>query len=57
MKLNTNLAYLLKDLEYTVLQGNVDGEVTAVVNDSRKVCPGCLFICITGAVFDGHVYA
>ena len=57
MKLNTNLAYLLKDLEYTVLQGTVDGEVTAVVNDSRKVCPGCMFICISGAVFDGHAYA
>ena len=57
MKLNTNLAYLLKDLEYIVLQGTVDGEITAVINDSRKVCPGCMFICITGAVFDGHVYA
>ena len=57
MKLNTNLTYLLKSLEYTVLQGNVEGEVTAVVNDSRKVCPGCLFICISGAVFDGHAYA
>ena len=57
MKRNTNLAYLLKDLEYTVLQGTVEGEVTAVINDSRKVCPGCLFICISGAVFDGHVYA
>ena len=57
MKLNTNLAFLLKDLEYTVLQGSVEGEVTAVINDSRKVCPGCLFICIAGAVFDGHAYA
>ena len=57
MKLNTNLAYLLKDFEYIVLQGTVDGEITAVINDSRKVCPGCLFICISGAVFDGHVYA
>ena len=29
-------------------------EVTAVVNDTRKVVPGCLFICITGARFDAH---
>lgn len=58
MKLNTNLAYLLKDLEYTVLQGTVEGEITAVMNDSRKeIIPGCLFICVSGAVFDGHVYA
>ena len=57
MKLNTNLAYLLKDLEYTILQGSIDGEVSAVVNDSRKVCPGCLFICIPGARVDGHDFA
>ncbi len=57
MKRNTNLAYLLKDLEYTLLQGSIEGEVTAVINDSRKACPGCLFFCITGAVSDGHVYA
>ena len=29
-------------------------EITAVVYDSRKVIPGCLFICINGANFDGH---
>ena len=57
MKLNTNLAYLLKDLEYTVLQGSVDGEITAVINDSRKACPGCLFLCIPGARVDGHDFA
>lgn len=57
MKLNTNLAYLLKNLEYTVLQGSVAGEVTAVINDSRKACPGCLFLCISGATVDGHGFA
>ena len=57
MKLNTNLAYLLKDLEYTVLQGKVEGDVTAVVNDSRKACEGCLFFCIPGARVDGHDFA
>ena len=40
MKLNTNLAYLLNDLEYTILQGSIAGEVSKVVNDSRKACPG-----------------
>ncbi len=57
MKLNTNLAYLLKDLEYTILQGKVEGDVTAVVNDSRKACEGCLFFCIPGARVDGHDFA
>ncbi|MDQ9821929.1 Mur ligase domain-containing protein, partial [Acinetobacter sp. 163] len=32
-------------------------EVTAVVNDSRKLEQGCLFICIKGAAFDGHTFA
>ena len=54
MKRNTNLAYLLKDLEYTVLQGSIEGSITAVVNDSRKVCAGCLFFCVPGARADGH---
>ncbi|MBQ9983124.1 MAG: UDP-N-acetylmuramoyl-L-alanyl-D-glutamate--2,6-diaminopimelate ligase [Lachnospiraceae bacterium] len=51
------LADLLKDLEYTLVQGSLDTEVTAVENDSRKVSEGALFFCITGAVFDGHAYA
>ena len=57
MKLNTNLAYLLKNIDYTILQGEVEGDVTAVVNDSRKACPGCLFFCIPGARVDGHDFA
>lgn len=57
MKFNTNISYLLKELEYTVLQGTTEGEITAVINDSRKVIPGCMFICISGAVSDGHTYA
>ncbi len=51
------LADLLETLEYSVLQGNLDTEVTAVENDSRKVTEGALFFCIQGAVFDGHQYA
>ena len=32
-------------------------EVTGIQNDSRKVKPGDLFFCITGATSDGHAYA
>ena len=32
-------------------------EITNIVNDNRKVSPGCLFICIKGHVFDGHTFA
>lgn len=48
---------LLENTEYECIQGNTDVEVSAVIYDSRKVVPGCLFICIEGANFDGHEYA
>ncbi len=51
------LSELLKGLSYEVLQGNTEVDVPAVVYDSRKVTPGCMFICIEGAVSDGHTYA
>ncbi len=48
------LSSLLDRLQYTCIQGSVDTEVTSVVNDSRKVEEGSLFLCIRGAVSDGH---
>lgn len=48
---------LLEGLAYKCLQGDLSSEVTAVVNDSRKLEPGCMFICIKGASFDGHSFA
>ena len=29
-------------------------DVTDIIYDSRKVKPGCLFVCLPGAVHDGH---
>lgn len=34
-----------------------DCEITDVVQDSRLVCDGCLFVCIKGNTFDGHSVA
>lgn len=48
---------LFKDIEFTCLQGDMDREVSAVINDSRKIEEGCLFLCIKGASFDGHTFA
>ena len=33
------------------------GEITAVVTDSRRVEPGCVFVCFEGARVDGHTFA
>ena len=38
--------------------GSITGEpVTAVVTDSRKLQPGCVFVCFPGERTDGHKYA
>ena len=39
------------------LQGTEDIAITTLINDSRKVEPGSVFVCISGAVSDGHRFA
>lgn len=48
---------LLERLDYAVVQGKTDLDITGIAYDSRKVAKGCLFVCIKGAVSDGHAYA
>ncbi len=54
MFLHKNLNFLLERLNYRVLQGSTDVEITDIINDSRKAVDGCLFFCIVGTNFDGH---
>ena len=51
------LSKLLERIHYEILQGPQDREISDVINDSRKVTPGALFLCIRGAVSDGHSFA
>ncbi|MDF2906373.1 MAG: hypothetical protein K0R34_1694 [Herbinix sp.] len=51
------LKEMLEQLEYTVVQGEDSFSIKELVYDSRKVAVGCVFVCITGAVSDGHDYA
>ena len=54
----TRLTDLLAETEYSIIQGEIeDIEVTKIVNDTRGIVEGCLFVCITGANFDGHDFA
>ena len=48
------LSVLLERITYEICQGSTQQEVFSVVFDSRKVSEGSLFICIRGAVVDGH---
>ncbi|MHB8132483.1 MAG: Mur ligase family protein, partial [Mobilitalea sp.] len=47
---------MLEELEYTCLQGEIHIPVTELVYDSRIVVKDSVFVCITGAVSDGHAY-
>lgn len=52
------LTQLLEGLDYKCIQGGPDVEVAAVAYDSRKeLAAGTLFVCMAGAVYDGHAYA
>ena len=50
------LAELLERLEYKVVQGDTGIKVGEINNDSRDVREGSVFVCIKGAVSDGHAY-
>src|SRR4051812_13294687 len=50
------LSDIIKGLSFTELQGSADVNISAVVFDSRKVVPGCLFVAVRGTVVDGHNY-
>ncbi len=50
------LTQLLERLEYEVVQGSDEIEITTLINDSRRVEAGSVFVCISGAVSDGHQY-
>ncbi len=50
------LSDIIEGLAFTELQGSADTWVTAVVFDSRKVVPGCLFVAVKGTQSDGHDY-
>lgn len=52
MKLNE----WLKELDYKLVSGNTEAEVSEVVYDSRKAAPGAVFVCMTGTRVDSHKF-
>ncbi len=51
------LSDLLSNVEYTVLAGDVECDISAVEYDSRRIRGGELFVCLSGARVDGHNFA
>ena len=48
---------LLAKIDYECIRGTLDRVVTDIIYDSRKVVPDSMFICIPGAIVDGHTFA
>ena len=48
------LKTLVENLDYTLLRGSLDEEVTSLEYDSRKANAGCVFVCLRGSLRDGH---
>lgn len=44
----------LEGLDYTLVQGSLDANVTEVVYDSRKAVSGAVFLCMAGTRVDSH---
>lgn len=45
---------IVQRMDYKLLAGTLETEITGLIYDSRKIIPGCVFVCIKGAAFDGH---
>ncbi len=50
------LEVLLADIKYKLIQGNLNQEVSQIDYDSREVKENSLFVCIQGAMVDGHKF-
>lgn len=50
------LAQLLERLDYVIVQGNINMEISSLAYDSRKVITGTAFVCIKGMEVDGHTF-
>ena len=48
------IAKLFERLDYEIKAGSLEGEISELVYDSRKVSESCLFVCVKGAAFDSH---
>ena len=47
---------LINEMEYEILAGSEETEITTLVYDSRKVEKGSVFVCISGSVRDAHEF-
>lgn len=51
------LEKLLTRLNYSVVQGDIDINISDVIYDSRKIIKNCAFVCLIGSNLDSHKFA
>ena len=50
------LENIIKNTGASILHGSPAAEITSITSDSRKACPGALFIAVKGCSADGHAF-
>ncbi len=50
------LEKIIKDTGARILHGSPATEISSITSDSRKACPGALFIAVKGCNADGHAF-
>ena len=51
------LSELISKLDYEVISGSTDIEISDVIYDTRRLVPNSAFVCIKGAKLDSHTLA
>jgi UDP-N-acetylmuramoyl-L-alanyl-D-glutamate--2,6-diaminopimelate ligase len=51
-----NLENLLENVDYELIQGNLNKEIVGIESDSRKIKEGYIFVAINGETIDGHKF-
>lgn len=50
------ISNIIEKINASVISGSCDADITGLTSDSRKVTAGGAFVCIMGAVSNGHTY-
>ena len=50
------LKNIIRNTDAVILHGSAESEITSITSDSRKACPGALFIAVKGCNADGHQF-
>jgi UDP-N-acetylmuramoyl-L-alanyl-D-glutamate--2,6-diaminopimelate ligase len=51
------LGEVCQGIDFSLVQGSLETDITGVCYDSRQVEPGNLFVCVVGEKTDGHLFA